>query len=89
MPIWRLEPQQVDSPHWQASTYQGTAIVRAASEQEARYLASQHFAKASQRADDTLLNPWSQELLVLCTHVLGTEHPEDGKDEILEPRGDG
>jgi len=85
MPIWKLEPQQTDSPHWQASTYQGLVTIRAASEQEARHLASQHFAKGDGRAEDTLLNPWSQELLVLCTRVQKSGYSEAGKDEILEP----
>jgi hypothetical protein len=85
MSIWKLEPQQADSPHWQASTYYGPVTVRAASEQEARHLAAQHFAKGSARAEDTLLNPWGQEPLVLCTRVQGSGYGEEGKDEILEP----
>lgn len=86
MSIWKLEPQQADSPHWQASTYQGPVTVRAASEQEARHLAAQHFAKGGGRAEDTLLNPWSQEPLVLCMRVQESGYGEEGKDEILEPR---
>jgi hypothetical protein len=86
MPIWKLEPQNPDSPHWQASTYQGPVIVRAASEQEARHLAMQRFAKAGQRAEDTLLDPWGQEPLVFCTRLHDTRYDEDGKDEVLEPQ---
>lgn len=90
MPIWKLEPQNVDSPHWQASLYKGPVIVRAASEQEARHLAMQRFrsATAERAGQDTLLNPWSQEPLVICTQVLHTGYDEAGKDEVLEPRDD-
>jgi hypothetical protein len=88
MPIWKLEPQNVDSPHWQASTYQGPVMVRAASEIEARHLAAQRFgsATAARAGEDTLLNPWSQEPLVLCTRVLHTGYDDAGKEEVLEPR---
>ena len=88
MPIWKLEPQDVDSPHWQASSYRGPVMVRAASEVEARRLAAQRFesAAAERAGPDTLVNPWSHEPLVLCTRVLHTGYDEAGREEVLEPR---
>ena len=85
MPIWKLEPQNPDSPHWQASTYEGTVIVRAASEQDARHVVMQAFTKGSPQVEDTLLNPWGQEPLVFCTRVHDSGYDEDGQDEVLEP----
>jgi hypothetical protein len=51
-------------------------------------MAAQHFAKGDGRVEDTLLNPWSQEPLVLCTRVRESEYDEEGKDKILEPPED-
>src|SRR5690242_14744573 len=40
MPFWRLLPSDSTSDHWRASTYTGEVIVRAASEADARSIAT-------------------------------------------------
>ena len=88
MKIWRLEPIDLTSPHWERSTHRGRLIVRAADEERARTLAKLAFDKASehQHAEpNPLLPPWSQEELVACVLLEGSVYPDDGPEGILEP----
>ena len=45
MPIWRLTPTNLASPLWAASNYHGIAMIRAATEREARQAAMQALGK--------------------------------------------
>jgi len=84
MPIWRLTPRDLDSPLWAASNYHGIAVVRAATEREARQAAMQAFGKALANVP-WHAHPWRQLALVTCEELSNTGYPETGPTAILEP----
>ena len=47
MPIWTLEPLDLETPNWEASIYKGKVIVRAENERRARFLAAKAFGIAT------------------------------------------
>lgn len=91
MPIWRLTPLVSDCPDWNLSTYRGEVIVRAKDEEEARDLATNQFAVAATGSanQDTLLNPWENEELVVCEPIQAHDYQDSGPSEILSPRSTG
>jgi hypothetical protein len=88
MPIWKLEPVNPDSEHWAASTYKGTAIVRAANEDRAREVATGALGIAAPipASHRTLYSPWQQADVVRCSRLQGRQFPEDGPEGILDPK---
>jgi hypothetical protein len=86
MPIWRLTPLDLTSPCWAASQYAGVAIIRAATEREARQAAMQAFGR---EVPDIPwhANPWRQLVLVACARLDASGYPETGPPAILEPQG--
>ena len=88
MPIWRLDPIDTTSAHWDASAYRSRVIARAADENRARTLAKLAFGIAVTRhhpGQDTIYPPWGQEELVACVRVDDSKYPDDGPEGILEP----
>jgi hypothetical protein len=88
MPIWKLTPTNLRDTAWQASTYKGEVLVRAADERKARQLAAatlrtmvlvrlvQHTAWTT---------PWGQPHLVRCSREYQSIYPEAGPAEVLWP----
>ena len=81
-----LTPLDRTSDHWQASTYQGDVIVRAASEAQARSTAATVFSRAYARTPGgpMLFSPWGQTSLVGCQRVEG--FPDQGLAAVVSPR---
>ena len=86
MPIWRLTPHQLTSPCWAASQHTGMAIIRAATEREAREAAMQAFGRDVPDIP-WHANPWRQLALVTCEPLHASGYPETGPPAILEPPG--
>jgi hypothetical protein len=61
MKIFKLEPKNLDSHHWNASVYNGSVIVRAVDEKKARRKAAFKFSIAVEiksNSDATPISPW-------------------------------
>jgi hypothetical protein len=88
MPIWKLEPIDISSQNWAASTYNGTVIVRAGTEQDARRLASTTFGCGAPviAGQPIAAVPWDNSTLVSCSLLKQSSYPERGADKILEPQ---
>lgn len=61
-----LRPLDPHHPGWKDSTYSGTCLVYAASEQEARALAGAAYAVKPIDGGETVENPWDDPDLVTC-----------------------
>ena len=84
MPIWRLTPRDLASPLWAASNYTGIAVIRAATERDARQAAVQGFGKELPGIS-WHTHPWYQLTLVACEELSDSGYPETGPTAILEP----
>ena len=87
MPIWRLEPCDLDDPNWEASSHRGSAIVRAPSEAAARETAEKAFGLKTRFAPRKGLHvaPWLRPEFVRAQVIDHEVYSEDGPDEVLEP----
>lgn len=87
MAIWKLKPIDPNHRDWEASMYRKEVIVRAESETRARQVATSAFAIATKvtLGEKVRINPWSQSTLVSATEVEGSNYPETGQEEILDP----
>ena len=88
MAIWKLEPTDTNSPDWEASTYRGKVIVRAASDIKARQIAAGAFVigvKVRTGAEKLGDIPWNQPLLVSSVSLQDSDYPENGNQEIVGP----
>ena len=86
--IWKLTPLNPESQIWLASTHKGEVIIRAATEDRARRIASGAFWIGVKRVpgEDTIVNPWGRVIgEASCERAAKPEYPEDGPDEILDP----
>lgn len=94
MPIYRLTPRNLDHKDWQSSLYKNQVVVRAPSEETARWAATAAFKIPSPYVPGTPFrdNPWKQEALVRVTEVADAElekpwWSDDGPVQILKPVG--
>ena len=88
MKIFKLEPKNLDSHHWNASVYNGIAIVRAEDEKKARRKAAFKFSIAVEiksNSDATPISPWLLDDHVDCIEKTVSGYPIDGDEEILHP----
>ena len=88
MKIFKLEPKNLDSHHWNASVFNGIAIVRAEDEKKARRKAAFKFSIAVEiksNAQPTPISPWILDDHVDCIEETNSGHPIDGDEEILHP----
>ncbi len=87
MPIWKLTPTDITSPHWNNSTYKGEIIVRAPSEDEARMQATLVFTVASKHeiGADSPQQPWQMSELATCSRVDNSGFDETGATAVLSP----
>ncbi len=88
MPIWTLEPLDLEDPNWEASTYKGQVTVRAKNERKARFLAAKAFGTTRHATLDQPLQitPWHYTGSVSCCQLLpSSEYSEEGEDDILGP----
>jgi hypothetical protein len=84
MPIWQLTPRDPTVPEWAASNYVGRAVIRAATERDARQAAVQAFGKAHAGVP-WHAHPWRQLALVRCEELPASGYPATGRTAILEP----
>ncbi len=87
MPIWKLEPVDPESHHWQASKYDGHVFIRAEDVMGARLIASSAFSIPAQHFDgsESPLDPWTHSVTTTCTRVEISVFDEEGPDIILGP----
>jgi hypothetical protein len=88
MKIFKLEPKNLDSHHWNASVYNDIAIVRAKDEKHARIKAAFTFSIAVEvksNSDATPISPWLLDDHVDCIGETDSGYPIDGDEEILYP----
>lgn len=88
MPIYLLSPIELNEHHddWKCSSRRDPILIRAQTERRAREIASTMSVEAT--SDGSVhLSPWVNESLVAHARETNTGYPEDGKDEILEPKG--
>ena len=87
MPVFRLTPMHLDDAAWQASSYTGDVLVRAADADAARKLATERFGRYIEVSpgEATFLDPWTQSNLVTCTREEQSHYPEAGPAEVLDP----
>ena len=86
MALWRLTPQNLTSPLWAASQHTSIAVIRAATEREARQAAMQAFGREVPGIP-WHANPWRQLALVVCEPLREAGDAETGPPAILEPQG--
>ena len=86
MPIWQLTPLDHTAPEWVASNYVGRAVIRAATELDARQAAVQAFGKETPGVP-WHAHPWRQLALVQCEECPAARYPATGHTAILEPEG--
>jgi hypothetical protein len=83
--LWQLIPVDLQAAAWQATTYKGPVVVRAASEQQARELACADFSVASLPVATTIDPPWTQPGVVRAESVEDNlRYSATGGPEILE-----
>ena len=87
MPIWRLEPRNLDDPNWEASSHRGPVLVRASSEASARETAEKAFGVKTRfvPGKGTHVPPWRRPQLVDAEIIENAVYTDEGPDEILEP----
>ena len=87
MPIWKLDPINIDDEHWTASRYVGSLFVRAADDDGARELAAMAYriGEGKLPSDTVPKMPWLYAWLANCTRVENSDYDEDGPDAILGP----
>lgn len=87
MPIWKLTPSNITSPHWNCSTYKDPITVRAPSEDEARQRATLVFGigRMAVLGDDSPLPPWELSDLATCSRVDNSGFDETGATAVLSP----
>lgn len=88
MRIYKLTPINPTYDGWRYSSFNGQVIVRAATEIDARQLASLAFSRMAPviPGQETAGDPWSQGSQVDCAVFEDRRHPIDGLPEILEPK---
>ncbi|MEQ9190479.1 MAG: hypothetical protein RLQ25_08235 [Alphaproteobacteria bacterium] len=87
MAIWRLTPQEVDSPHWRTSTHKGPVVVRARSELDARFVATHAFVIAVPHVPggDTPEMTWPSARYARCCKLEDALWLTDGPTAVLDP----
>ena len=86
MPIYRLKPVNPADPRWNCSRWSGEAIVRAASETDARHCAAREFLRPGIEIVSAE-NPWWRSAeAAQCLEVLDPRYNLIGPEEVLEPK---
>ena len=88
MKIFRLEPKNLDSYHWNTSVYDDIVIVQAEDEIKARKKTALIFSIAVEiksNAQPTPISPWILDDHVDCKEETDSKYPIDGDVEILYP----
>ena len=84
MSIWQLTPRDPTVPAWAASNDVGRAVMRAATERDARQAAVQAFGKAHAGVP-WHAHPWRQLARVQCEALPTSGSPATGRTAMLEP----
>jgi hypothetical protein len=83
MPIYRLEPRDLEAPHWARSWHRALCLVAAPTETKARALAAAIFDQVAKHepGPEPLVNPWTDPGLVGCAETSKT--PRGMKDGMI------
>jgi CheY-like chemotaxis protein len=87
MRIWSLKPVDAKDKNWAASSYAGEVLIRAETENVARWLATSAYGIATDGAAEPVKYvPWEYASLVSCAPVApGSTLREDGERAIVGP----
>jgi hypothetical protein len=86
--IFKLEPKNLDSYHWNASVYNDVVIVRAKDEKHARIKAAFKFSIAVEiksNSPPSPISPWLLDDHVDCKEENDSKYTIDGDEEMLYP----
>ena len=88
MHIYKLTLQDGSTADWADSAYKGGAVIRAASEKDARLIADISFgvAKPVKLGAKTTAGSWLEETSVRCEILKGSKFPDEGKRVVLDPK---
>jgi hypothetical protein len=89
MQIYKLTPIESGSADWKRSYHKSVAIVRAASEKDARMIACVSFGitKPITPSELTRPGPWRDAKSVRCEVFADSEYPAEGPRTVLSPKG--
>ncbi len=87
MPVFQLQPIDPGDECWQASMWNGIALVRASCEERARAIATFAFGRGVgvEGAGHDPGGPWIEDAKALCKRVLPVAYAEDGPEAVLAP----
>lgn len=87
MPLWQLTPIDEADQNWQASSYRGTAIVRAKDETTARKTAEKAFGIKSRfpPAHGVVAPPWLRPNSVRADLIEDQRYEAEGPAMVLFP----
>lgn len=87
MPLWELLPIDSADPSWEASTYCGKVIVRAAGEAAARAQAEMAFGVKTRFNPGAGLKPppWKRPQLASARVIRDRRYESEGPPEVLYP----
>jgi hypothetical protein len=91
MAIWKLAPIVASAYDnaWAFTCWYGPTLVRARNPGQARKIAAEALRKAQAGESDTertsLMSPWLDDALVVCSRVPVSTHCPNGPDQILQP----
>ena len=87
MPLWELLPLDSADPSWEASTYCGRVVVRAAGEEAARKRAATAFGVKTRFKPGTAIKapPWKRPQLASARVITDPRFESEGPPEVLYP----
>ena len=87
MPLWALLPLDSADPSWEASTYCGRVVVRAAGEEAARGKAEAAFGVKTRFKPGAGIKPppWKRPQLVSARVIRDPRYEPEGPTEVLYP----
>ncbi len=92
MAIWKLAPIVTSAYDnaWAFTCWYGPTVVRAGNPGKARLIAAEAFRKEHPDETDTnrtsLVSPWLDDGLVVCSRVPVSTYRPEGPDQILQPQ---
>ena len=86
MYIWKLSVVDFTSPNWEMSTCKGNIIIRAASETQARLIATRDFTIVDRRilGGGSLHSPWENIHDTACERLEDSHYSRRGEAGVLE-----
>ncbi|GEM_PF-852445 len=85
MPVYFLEPIDLNHRDWEASIYKGPCTIRTDDPDRARQIAKHAFWITTDSPQKMV--PWNNSSQVKVSLLTDHNYEEDGQEEILEPPG--